>query len=454
VTPLIPNQASKHQEGHEHRHNIFRSISNNRQDTNSTQASAVTAATHETHTSCSSAEGRTKQRPQEDWSGVSSQPRSSLSLPVYRENPQVFHWPKPNGVVGDRIDALQMCKYPDVEFRRLMVHRDNTSKSFIYSAVVRSSGGTEERLAVKETRCQLSPDSRKFKETIRKEFDLLASIRHNHIIAAIGSFIDGLPNDLRYGLLLFPLARYNLQYVLEEVSKHNEARTNALVWSGHAENDRLLDYMACLCRAILYLHNLDQPIKHRDVKPQNVLIDDYKNVLLADFDTSKKYTDRGYAITEGPTLSTKRYASSAAIHEEERGLDWDVKSLGYVFLEIASMVLGETMINLERHMKEDPDDELRWDFVRRESIDTWVVRLESVELRTPKRATPKRFRDPQSGTHSMRLSTFLGQIVAMTRATIQNHEDVLEKAWRCFSGTTTKKCCHCHPDVMQTALIV
>jgi serine/threonine protein kinase len=113
----------------------------------------------------------------------------------------------------------------------------------------------------------------------------------------------------------------------------------------------LLTALGCLSSALLYLH-VTQNIKHKDIKPENILVDRHGSVLLADFGISKQY--EGNTVTSGPTPFTEKYAPPEVAAQGSRDLSADIFSLGCVFLEMATVILGESLNSLHREVFSGP----------------------------------------------------------------------------------------------------
>ncbi|KAF2164245.1 hypothetical protein M409DRAFT_25589 [Zasmidium cellare ATCC 36951] len=252
-----------------------------------------------------------------------------------------LYWPPgPNGnPTRAPLNKHERKTNPEHAFKQTLVSWSR--KSEVHSAKFLREDGTHEHVAVKSVPLEAEHEKR-----VLEEFRQLADLDHCHIIAALGVFIeDQIPGSARIGILLFPLAPLNMEQYLYMISDHNRACKPGIEWRMFHDMKVFVSYFACLCQAVIYLHDLDNPIKHRDIKPENILIHG-GTVILADFDIAKQYTNRELAYTEGPTHSTPRYAPQNVKDEEPRGLEWDVVCLGFVFLEMASVMMGETMQDL------------------------------------------------------------------------------------------------------------
>jgi len=209
-------------------------------------------------------------------------------------------------------------------------HIGQGGSSSVYAAAFEGFG-LDDTLAVKI----LKDSKRKTITGLPSEFQIMQGLKHNHIVAFVSSFAQ----EDKFGVLMYPLAPYNLAQYLEEVSDYNSEY-------GKLHQPRvktLLTALGCLSSTLLYLH-VKQNIKHKDIKPENILVDRHGSVLLADFGISKQY--QGDTATRGPTAFTEKYAAPEVAAQDSRDLSADIFSLGCVFLEMATVILGESLKSL------------------------------------------------------------------------------------------------------------
>jgi len=60
----------------------------------------------------------------------------------------------------------------------------------------------------------------------------------------------------------------------------------------------ILDLCSQLCDVLTYLHNLEPPVIHRDIKPNNIILGDDGNIHLIDFGISRKFSENALKDTE------------------------------------------------------------------------------------------------------------------------------------------------------------
>lgn len=158
------------------------------------------------------------------------------------------------------------------------------------------------------------------KQAVRQfaaEMQLIKALKHRHIVQFVGSFTD--PKYL--GMIISPVADMNLAEYMDLMAAQ-KAPPNLT---------SLRSFFGCLATALQYLH--DQSIRHRDIKPQNILIDG-GNVLFTDFGLSKDYSDHAGSTTSGVTAMTPRYSAPEVAAGDPRNTSADIWSLGCVFLEM------------------------------------------------------------------------------------------------------------------------
>lgn len=158
------------------------------------------------------------------------------------------------------------------------------------------------------------------------ELEILKRLKHRHAVEFVGSYTD----QTNFGLIMTPVADCNLAdyYALASSTAADERRSNLRIFFG------------CLTNALEYLH--DSRIRHKDIKPQNILVK-RQNVLLTDFGLARDLGDASGATTEGATPLTPRYCAPEVGNYKPRSYSSDIWSLGCVFLEMITIIKGETL---------------------------------------------------------------------------------------------------------------
>ncbi|KAF1842013.1 kinase-like protein [Cucurbitaria berberidis CBS 394.84] len=104
-------------------------------------------------------------------------------------------------------------------------------------------------------------------------------------------------------------------------------------WGEPLEQNRILrKAYGCLTSGLAFMHR--QTIRHKDIKPQNILIHQEK-FIYTDFGLSYDYGDIGQSTTTGfPQGLTKRYCAPEVADWGSRNSKSDIFSLGCVLIEI------------------------------------------------------------------------------------------------------------------------
>lgn len=148
------------------------------------------------------------------------------------------------------------------------------------------------------------------------EIKLLISLRHPNIVQFIGtSWISD------YGLCAITefMDRGDLTTVLKNAKDHH------LDWF-----DRKMSIAIDTAKSLAYIHNLDHPIIHRDLKSRNILISKSYTAKLSDFGLSRSISMDSTMTCVGSNL----WLAPEMIRSEKFSVQADIYSFGVVLTEI------------------------------------------------------------------------------------------------------------------------
>lgn len=95
--------------------------------------------------------------------------------------------------------------------------------------------------------------------------------------------------------------------------------------------EKVIDFSKQICRGLRYAHGMD--VIHRDIKPQNVLIDKHEVARLSDFGIAKMVSQHSITMT-GVTVGTPEYMSPEQAAGQELTASSDIYSLGILIYEM------------------------------------------------------------------------------------------------------------------------
>src|ERR671921_768734 len=207
------------------------------------------------------------------------------------------------------------------------------------SSVYRAIDETlERRVAIKLMNREIADDADQL-ERFRREARAVAQLSHPHIVGVIDAGEDeGRPYIV-------------LEYVEGETLKERIRRMGSL------PVDEAIAYAIEIARALGSAHS--HHIVHRDVKPQNVLIDAEGSAKVTDFGIARSLDEEGLTA-DGRVLGTTDYVSpEQALGHDVNGQS-DIYSLGVVLYE---MLIGDVPFHGEnqvavamKHVREDLPD--------------------------------------------------------------------------------------------------
>src|SRR5688500_16642006 len=196
----------------------------------------------------------------------------------------------------------------------------------------------ERRVAVKLMHREIAQDSDQL-ERFRREARAVAQLSHPHIVGVI----DAGEDDARPYIVF--------EYVEGETLKDRIRRC------GRLQIDEAIAYASESARALGAAHAAS--IVHRDIKPQNVLIDEEGMAKVTDFGIARSLEEEGLTA-DGRVLGTTDYVSPEQALGHDVDGQSDIYSLGIVLYE---MLVGDVPFHGEnqvsvamKHVREDLPD--------------------------------------------------------------------------------------------------
>ncbi len=189
-------------------------------------------------------------------------------------------------------------------------------------------------------------------ERFRQEARAVAKLSHPNVVSVIDAGEDG-----GHPYIVF-------EYVEGETLKQRIARVGAL------DTQDAIAYAIEVARGLSVAHA--RKLVHRDIKPQNVLIDSEGRAKLTDFGISRQLEQDGMTVT-GRVLGTTDYVSPEQAMGRQVDPRSDIYSLGVVLYE---MLLGQVPFQADsqvgvamKHVNEELPDVQR----RREDLSAAVA---------------------------------------------------------------------------------
>ena len=165
----------------------------------------------------------------------------------------------------------------------------------------------------------------KAKHRFFSEVAILKRLRGEcHVIRLLATYCQG----TELGLLHLPLGQCDLNVLLRKPAQERR---------GLISDDDLERGFGCLSAALQYMHQ--ERIRHRDIKPDNILIHG-ASLVFTDFGISRDFSELSSSLTDGYVVGTYTYYAPEVAADRPRGCSADVFALGCVLLEIWSVLFG------------------------------------------------------------------------------------------------------------------
>lgn len=198
-----------------------------------------------------------------------------------------------------------------------------------------------------------------------------------------------------------------------------------LIRKGAVKQSVVVNWMKQVCGVLIYLHNRKHPIFYRDMKPDNIMIQEDGNIKVLDFGISAVITSKDDTILE--PLGTKGYAAPEQKNVGEKyDLRSDIFSLGrtmyYMLTGLNPSIIGNNIrpireinsslsmgleVIIDKCTKENPDE-------RYQSVEEVLYALKNYEtLDSSYRAKIKRKVNITIGLFLMSIFLFITSFIPL-----------------------------------------
>ncbi|KAL2062834.1 hypothetical protein VTL71DRAFT_5906 [Oculimacula yallundae] len=234
----------------------------------------------------------------------------------------------------DWVECLQSTTDP-LNVRSYSNSSDVPYKEFVGVAAGRGSFGVVYKAEIPNTHTVVAIKqlggiySSKSQDTVRKELSMLQRCTHPNIVKLLDAYqIDDNPNT--FYLVMEPWAPYTLYAFLHQSDSQRHHDSPWFTQSSHRTERHIIRIFHGLADGLSYLH--DKSIKHKDVKPENILLFDagHRGIrpIIADLGISKIFK---HGNPTDYNRSTYAYLAPEQVNSTGSTLRSDVWQLGCCF---------------------------------------------------------------------------------------------------------------------------
>jgi serine/threonine-protein kinase len=176
----------------------------------------------------------------------------------------------------------------------------------------------------------LKPDyanNSEFVMRFKREAKAASSLIHRNIVRMLDSGMED-----------------NVYFIIQEYIEGKTLK-NMILENGVLDYQRAIRIMTDICSAMEYAH--DNGLVHRDIKPQNILMDKDGKVKVTDFGIAKDISSSTLTNMDSGILGSVHYFSPEQAKGDNADIRSDIYSLGIVFYEMVTGLLpfnGDTSI--------------------------------------------------------------------------------------------------------------
>lgn len=165
-----------------------------------------------------------------------------------------------------------------------------------------------------------------FSQMINREINIMLRFHHPTIISFLGYSLKDFNNEDKVTLIMKLAKNGSLAHIIQ-LSKEG------LLNSSQYDNTTRQIILVGIARGMMYLHK--HRVIHRDLKPGNILIDEFFHPLITDFGLSKFY-ELGHSKSQSQHCGTTIYMAPEVISGKPYNGKADVYSFGILMFEVVT----------------------------------------------------------------------------------------------------------------------
>lgn len=177
---------------------------------------------------------------------------------------------------------------------------------------------------------KLSADAFQGFREFRAEMETLGKIRHPNIVKILGYCVSGSERILVYEFI----ERGSLDQWLYDMSSYSDAGESNVTKFFPLSWDKRIKIIKGVAEGLSYMHHLETPIIHRDIKASNILLDRKFEPHIADFGLARSI-ERAHTHVSTQVAGTMGYIPPEYMRGATKATTTgDVYSFGVLMLEI------------------------------------------------------------------------------------------------------------------------
>ena len=146
--------------------------------------------------------------------------------------------------------------------------------------------------------------------------------------------------------------------IIVEEYIQGESMAEHLEKKGTYTLEEVCRFMITVCDVLEHLHNLPQPVIHRDLKPDNILVQESGYLKIIDFNTAKQYEDG--RVSDTVIIGTRKYAAPEQFGFCQSDARTDIYAVGVMMNYLLTKKYPNELLYIsEKHEKKTMSDIIR-----------------------------------------------------------------------------------------------